>query len=181
MIRILGWSPEWTAALRRHPQAAAGLTAGLMLCTPVPYLSFVALLGSALLCAGIYGRNEPLQLLLLPRMGASRLLVGKIRTAWRNYFGATLPLAVAATAFHPRAAWMAALWLPLAAWALAYVVLAKYARYDPASPASSASPAARSGLAGIVLPPLLPVTLWLTIRYALDAERNLDRYLYDYD
>lgn len=181
LLRLLGYSPEWTGALRRHRAAAASVAAALLLCTPVPYLPFGALLLAAVACRGLYRRHEDPALLTLPRMGASRLLVGKILAAWRNYFALTLPAALAAAVFHPRTAWIAAAWAPLAALALAYAVLAKYARYDPCSPSAGASQAERWGAAGVLLPPLLPLTLWLTVTYALAAERNLDRYLYDYD
>ena len=151
---LLGYSPEWTAGVRRHPGLAAALAA------------------AALLCAGLYARNEPLPLLLLCECSGARLLVCKIGTAWRNYFLAAL---------HPRTAWLAALWLPFAALLLAYAVLAKYARYDPAIPETPLPAATRLGFAGFLVPVFLPVTLCLTVSYAVRAERNLDRYLYDYD
>ena len=78
-------------------------------------------------------------------------------------------------------AWLAALWLPFAALLLAYAVLAKYARYDPAIPETPLPAATRLGFAGFLVPVFLPVTLCLTVSYAVRAERNLDRYLYDYD
>ena len=76
---------------------------------------------------------------------------------------------------------LAALWLPFAALLLAYAVLAKYARYDPAIPETPLPAATRLGFAGFLVPVFLPVTLCLTVSYAVRAERNLDRYLYDYD
>ena len=41
--------------------------------------------------------------------------------------------------------------------------------------------AERFGLAGFILPVLLPLSLGLMVSYALRAERNLNRYLHDYD
>ena len=105
----------------------------------------------------------------------------KIGTAWRNYFLAALPAAALTAALHPRTAWLAALWLPFAALLLAYAVLAKYARYDPAIRETPLPAATRLGFAGFLVPVFLPVTLCLTVSYAVRAERNLDRYLYDYD
>ena len=69
----------------------------------------------------------------------------------------------------------------VAALLLAYAVLAKYARYDPAIPETPLPAATRLGFAGFLVPVFLPVTLCLTVSYAVRAERNLDRYLYDYD
>ena len=37
------------------------------------------------------------------------------------------------------------------------------------------------GAAGFLIPPLLPLSLCFVVSYLLRAERNLDRYLYDYD
>ena len=178
---LLGYSPEWTAGVRRHPGLAAALPAATIGCAFVPYAGFPALAAAALLCAGLYARNEPLPLLLLCECSGARLLVRKIGTAWRNYFLAALPAAALTAALHPRTAWLAALWLPFAALLLAYAVLAKYARYDPAIPETPLPAATRLGFAGFLVPVFLPVTLCLTVSYAVRGERNLDRYLYDYD
>ena len=141
----------------------------LLVCACIPYAGFPALYLAAAACGAFYAANEPLQLLLLPGKGAARLLARKIFTAWRNYFLMTAPFAVLALLAQPRSAWMAAAWAPLAALALLYFVAAKYARYD------------RLGAAGFLIPPLLPLSLCLVVSYLLRAERNLSRYLYDYD
>ena len=60
-------------------------------------------------------------------------------------------------------------------------VAAKYARYDAAVDAPRWPLAARLGAAGFLVPPLLPLSLCLVVSYLLRAERNLSRYLYDYD
>ena len=44
-----------------------------------------------------------------------------------------------------------------------------------------ARPAAKLGAAGFLIPLLLPLSLCLVVSYALRAERNLNRYLHDYD
>ena len=62
-----------------------------------------------------------------------------------------------------------------------YFVAAKYARYDPADESPRWPLAARLGAAGFLIPPLLPLSLCLVVSYLLRAERNLSRYLYDYD
>ena len=152
---LFGGSPEWTAAVV------------LLVCACIPYAGFPALYLAAAACGAFYAANEPLQLLLLPEKGAARLLACKVFTAWRNYFLMTAPFAVLALLAQPRSAWMAAAWAPQAALALLYFVAAKYARYDPADESPRWPLAARLGAAGFLLPPR--------------AERNLSRYLYDYD
>lgn len=92
-ISLLGGSPEWTAALRRHPAAAGTVAAALAVCACVPYTGFPALFLAALLCGTFYTGNEPLQLVLLPETGAARFLAQKTFTAWRNYFLLSLPFA----------------------------------------------------------------------------------------
>lgn len=179
-IGLLGHSPEWTAGIHRHPIVAVLLLLFVAGCCLLPYFGFPALYLAALCCAGLYEDNEPLQLLLLPEQGSSRLLRTKIAEAWRNYFLAAAPFALAAGLLHPETAWLAALWGPLAALMLVYCIVAKYAHYDPAARGGS-STAAQLGLVGFLFPPLLPVSLCLLIRYAVQAESNLDRYLYDYD
>lgn len=76
---------------------------------------------------------------------------------------------------------MVVAWAPLAALALLYFVTAKYARYDAADESPHWPLAARLGAAGFLVLPLLPLSLCLVVSYALRAERNLNRYLYDYD
>lgn len=179
-IGVLGYSPEWTAGIRHRPAIVLAVVLAAAACCTLPYLGFPALYFAALGCAGLYRDHEPLQLLLLPREGSSRLLRSKIAQGWRNYFLAAAPFALAAGVLHPETAWLAALWAPLAALLLLYCVVAKYAHYAPDA-RKGFTAATRFGLAGFLLPPLLPVSLWLLIRYAVQAESNLDRYLYDYD
>ena len=178
---LFGGSPEWTAGVRRHPTAVVAAAVVLLVCACIPYAGFPALYLAAAACGAFYAANEPLQLLLLPGKGAARLLARKIFTAWRNYFLMTAPFAVLALLAQPRSAWMAAAWAPLAALALLYFVAAKYARYDPADESPRWPLAARLGVAGFLLPPLLSLSLCLVVSYLLRAERNLSRYLYDYD
>lgn len=177
----LAYSPEWTAGLRRHPIAVGALLLGCLGCATLPYAGFPALCVAALCCCELYADNEPLSLLLLAERGSARLLVGKITTAWRNYLLAALPAALLAAALYPDKIWLAALWLPYAMLALMYAVLAKYARYDPATERPTLPGATLIGYLGFLVPFLLPVTLTLIVAYALRAERNLNRYLYDYD
>ena len=127
----LGGSPEWTAGLRRHP-AALWITVGLLtLCTLLPVAGFPGLYVAAVACGAFYLDDEPLELLRLPELNAGRLLVHKVLTAWRNYFLLTLPFTLLAILAHPRTAWIAAAWAPLATLALLYAVVAKYAHYAP--------------------------------------------------
>lgn len=177
---LFGGSPEWTAGVRRHPTAVVATAVVLLVCACIPYAGFPALYLAAAACGAFYAANEPLQLLLLPGKGAARLLARKIFTAWRNYFLMTAPFAVLALLAQPRSAWMAAAWAPLAALALLYAVVSKYARYQP-DRTPRRPLAARLGAAGFLIPLLLPLSLCLVVSYALRAERNLNRYLHDYD
>lgn len=176
----LGGSPEWTAGLRRRPTAVWITAAVLALCILLPVVGFPALYVAAVACGVFYLDNEPLELLRLPELGAGRLLVRKVLTAWRNYFLLTAPFALLAVVAHPRTVWMAAAWIPMAALALFHAVVAKYAHYLPDAP-KHRPVAARFATAGFILPVLLPLTLCLTVSYTLRAERNLNRYLHDYD
>ena len=180
-FRLLGGSPEWIVGMRLHPGSVAATVSALTLCACVPYAGFPALVAAAVGCGAFYRSCEPLQLVLLPEQGAARFLARKVLAAWRNYFLMTAPFAVLALLAQPRSAWMAAAWAPLAALALLYFVAAKYARYDPADESPCWPLAARLGAAGFLIPPLLPLSLCLVVSYLLRAERNLSRYLYDYD
>ena len=170
---LLAGSPEWTVGLRRHLTAVWFAAGGLILCILLPGAGFPGLYVAAVAVGAFYHDCEPLEVLRLPEMNASRLLV-------RKDFLLTAPFALLAIVAHPRTAWMAVAWAPLAALALLYAVVAKYVRYVPEN--SARRPVAeRLGIAGFLIPILLPLSLCLTVSYALRAERNLNRYLDDYD
>ena len=177
---LFGGSPEWTAGVRRHPTAVVAAAVVLLVCACIPYAGFPALYLAAAACGAFYAANEPLQLLLLPGKGAARLLARKIFAAWRNYFLFAVPYAAVIVLRHPDTCWMAAGWASLAALALLYAVVSKYARYQP-DRTPRRPLAARLGAAGFLIPLLLPLSLCLVVSYALRAERNLNRYLHDYD
>lgn len=180
-ILRLGYAPEWIAGIRRRPRTvAAAWAATAAACVVSGFGGFALLSLAAAAAAGFYTVREPLPLVLLPEVRASRFLARKVAAAWGLYFAATLPAALIAALLHPAEAWLAAVWAPLAALMLCYAVLAKYARYDANKPLRQPA-AAWFGLAGFYLPVLLPLSLALTVSYALRAERNLDRYLHDYD
>ena len=90
----LAGSPEWTVGLRRHLTAVWFAAAGLILCILLPAAGFPALYVAAIACGGFYHDCEPLRMLQLPEMNASRLLVRKVLTAWRNYFLLAIPFAL---------------------------------------------------------------------------------------
>lgn len=177
---LFGGSPEWTAGVRRHPTAVVATAVVLLVCACIPYAGFPALYLAAAACGAFYAANEPLQLLLLPEQGAARFLARKVLAAWRNYFLFAVPYAAVIVLRHPDTCWMAAGWASLAALALLYAVVSKYARYQP-DRTPRRPLAARLGAAGFLIPLLLPLSLCLVVSYALRAERNLNRYLHDYD
>lgn len=179
-FRLLGGSPEWIAGFRLHFNAVVAVIAALVLCASIPWAGFPALYLAAVGCGALYTENEPLQLLLLPEKSAARLIAHKVFAAWRNYFLFAAPYAVVIVLRYPGTRWIAAAWAPLAALVLLYFVVSKYARYEPGS-TPRRSLAARLGVAGFLVPPLLPLSLCLVVSYALRAERNLNRYLHDYD
>lgn len=179
-FRLLGGSPEWIAGFRLHFNAAVAVISALVLCASIPWAGFPALYLAAVGCGVFYRNNEPVQLLLLPEKSAARLIAHKVFAAWRNYFLFAAPYAVVIVLRYPGTRWIAAAWAPLAALVLLYFVVSKYARYEPGS-TPSRSLAARLGVAGFLVPPLLPLSLCLVVSYALRAERNLNRYLHDYD
>lgn len=179
-FRLLGGSPEWIAGMRLHFNAAVAVIAALVLCASIPWAGFPALYLAAIACGAFYRGNEPVQLLLLPEKSAARLIAHKVFAAWRNYFLFAAPYALAIVLLHPGTRWIAAAWAPLAALVLLYFVVAKYARYEPGSTPRRPL-AAKLGTAGFLVPPLMPLSLCLVVSYALRAERNLNRYLHDYD
>ena len=174
-FRLLGGSPEWIAGMRLHPGSVAATVSALTL-----YAGFPALVAAAVGCGAFYRSCEPLQLVLLPEQGAARFLARKVLAAWRNYFLFAVPYAAVIVLRHPDTCWMAAGWASLAALALLYAVVSKYARYQP-DRTPRRPLAAKLGAAGFLIPLLLPLSLCLVVSYALRAERNLNHYLHDYD
>ena len=129
-FRLLGGSPEWIAGMRLRPGSVAATVSA-------PHTLRLRALRRI---SGPRGRSggmralpscEPLQLVLLPEQGAARFLARKVLAAWRNYFLFAVPYAAVIVLRHPDTCWMAAGWASLAALALLYAVVSKYARYQP--------------------------------------------------
>ena len=145
-FRLLGGSPEWIAGMRLHPGSVAATVSALTLCACVPYAGFPALVAAAVGCGAFYRSCEPLQLVLLPEQGAARFLARKVLAAWRNYFLFAVPYAAVIVLRHPDTCWMAAGWASLAALALLYAVVSKYARYQPDPPPAAGRQTGRRGI-----------------------------------
>ncbi len=76
-------------------------------------------------------------------------------------------------------------WIALAilvsAVGIALSVLVKYALYNPENRKVDVPLAAAVGMAGIIIPPFLPVTLLMPWAYYGAARENLNRYLHAYN
>jgi len=147
----------------------------------LPFVSVAILLVFAFLMAGAYIENEPLEMVLLPEVSARRFLARKVWAGAAFFVRLNAPALVLYAAFNPRTAGLSLAVPAVALAGIALMVFVKYASYDPAEMESSAQKVAALGMAGVVISPLLPVTLALACLYYRPARETLNKYLHVYD
>lgn len=173
-------SYEWIGGIRSNLFLVAALLLFAIGTCFVPVLPLFVLLVFAIVCTTFYQENEPVELLCLGELPPGRFLAHKLGTAFRNYYTVCLPVLLLYLLFNTDTWWMVLPFVFLSACALVFCITLKYARYVPNTQRYD-SLTAGIGLAGTVVPVLLPVTLFLCIHYYSLAIDNLDNYLYVYD
>lgn len=159
--------------------ALASLSAAVFCYLPV--MSMAILLIFILLMSGAYTENEPLDMLLLPEVAASKYLAQRVWAGFAFFLKLNAPALALYALFNFDTAWLALAVPTVALIGTALSVFVKYSGYDPAGREVAVPSVVSLGMAGIVVPLFLPVTLALTWRYFHSAKETLNRYLYVYD
>ncbi|NOU45663.1 MAG: hypothetical protein HOO86_01220 [Bacteroidales bacterium] len=128
-----------------------------------------------------YEKGEPYQMILAYEMGTTQFLFHKIRMQLLLFSVLTMPLIAAFLVFHFER-W----YIPIAEYFIfislyIYLILTKYAFYEPNSKSTSAQIFGTIGVFSGIIPVFLPVVWLLSIRFFFKSKENLNIYLNDYN
>lgn len=182
--KLLQWIPEhcfeWRAGFRKNFLWIllvwfAGLATSFLLGT-VPVAIFIL----AIILMGFYEYGEPYPMLIAYEENADRFLWNKIKMHIKLFSVLFVPLFFSFIAFHPDK-W----YIPAAEYVIfislhIYIILTKYAFYQPNMKSHGSQTFGLIGLLGIFFFFLLPVVWILTIYFYFKSKENLNVYLNDY-
>lgn len=143
----------------------------------VPVVIFIL----GILPLSFYEKGEPVQMILAYEMGTSRFIMHKIKMHLALFTILSIPLIIAFLFFHPE------LWyIPIAEFFIfitshIYVILLKYAFYQPNNKSNAAQVFVLIGAIGMIIPVFIPVIWLLSIRFYFKSRENLNFYLNDYN
>lgn len=128
-----------------------------------------------------YEKGEPYQMILAYEMGTNQFLFHKIKMQISLFSVLTMPLIAAFMVFHYER-W----YIPIAEYFIfislyIYLILTKYAFYEPNSKSTSAQVFGSIGAFSGIIPVFLPVIWLLSIRFFFKSKENLNFYLNDYN
>jgi hypothetical protein len=146
----------------------------------VPFLSLILLLLLVLIMGNAYLENEPLDMLLLPELSASKYLWMKVRAGWVLFLKLSVPTLLLYALFNFGTAYFIVVPLVVGFVGVMLSVFVKYSLYEPRE--EILVPLTVSiGMVGIVIPLLILIPLLMAWRYYYSAKDNLKQYLYVYN
>lgn len=172
---------EWKAGLRKYLILIAllwvvGLSTSFFVAS-VPIVIFIL----GILPLSFYEQSEPYQMITAFEISATKLLFRKIKYQVLLFSGLSIPLIASFVVFHydkwyiPTAEYFIFISLHV------YLILTKYAFYEPDSRSSAVQVFGTLGALGIIIPVFIPVVWLLSIRFYFKSRQNLNFYLNDYD
>ncbi|MDR1880117.1 MAG: hypothetical protein LBQ78_04225 [Tannerellaceae bacterium] len=155
----------------------AGAFVGLLL----PYLSFAMLWVYTVALSGCFRDGEPVAVLCSRERPAGRFIGRKLGVNLRLFALSVAPVCLLYTAIRPGDWWLALFFFVMAILNVALFILMKYALYRPGAKITGGQVSLFLSMAGMLLPFLAPVTLFLLVRYAVMAKQHLTPHLYVYN
>jgi hypothetical protein len=143
----------------------------------VPIVLFIL----GILPLSFYEKGEPYQMIVVYEMGTNQFLFHKIKMQLLLFSILTLPLIAAFMVFHHEMWYIPIVEYFIFISLLIYLILTKYAFYEPNSKSPSAQVFGAIGALGGIIPVFLPVVWLLSIRFFFKSKENLNVYLNDYN
>jgi hypothetical protein len=128
-----------------------------------------------------YEKGEPYQMIIACEMRASQFLFHKIKMQITMFSVLSIPLIAAFLVFHPEIWYIPVIEYLIFISLYIYLILTKYAFYEPNSKSTSAQVFGAIGAFGGIIPVFLPVVWLLSIRFFFKSKENLNIYLNDYN
>ena len=141
----------------------------------------VVLFFLGILPLGFYERGEPVQMVLAYEMGAVSFILHKIKMQVVLFTILSMPLILAFCIFHPDIWYIPVLEFLVLITSQGYLVLVKYAFYQPNTKPGGAQVFGLLGTIGLIIPILIPLVWLLSVRFYFKSVSNLNFYLDDYN
>lgn len=172
---------EWKAGIRQTlfiliPIWVIGLFTSFFIGS-VPIALFIL----GVMSFSYYEKGEPYQMIIAYEMGTILFLLHKIKMQISLFSILSLPLIVVFLVFHPET-W----YIPIIEYFIfislsIYLILTKYAFYEPNSKSTSAQIFGAIGALGGIIPVFLPLVWIMSIRFFFKSKENLNFYLNDFN
>ena len=128
-----------------------------------------------------YEKCEPIQMLLAYEKGTNWFLIHKIKIHIVLFTTLSIPLIIAFLLFHPDKWYIPVIEYFILINSHIYVILTKYAFFQPNSKSSGAQAFGLIGAIGMIIPVFIPLIWLLSIRFYFKSRENLNFYLNDYN
>ena len=172
---------EWKAGLRKYffiivPAWILALITSPFIAS-VPIVIFLI----GLLTISFFEIGEPLQVLMSYELSSKKLLYLKVKRQFQLFSITTAPLIGVFLIFHFDKWYIPLIEYIIFAFLHLYVIMTKYAFFEPNKKSIAAQTYNGIGVLGIAIPFFIPVIWLLTIRFYLKSIINLNNYLNDYN
>ena len=171
---------EWISGIRRNALSMGSIFVIGLLISPAKFLPLVVLWVLTAFVASFFQECEPLNMLTATFVNPpSRFLRSRLARHSALLVAFFLPVIAVNGWFNPELIWLSLIFVVLQVTVLWFAILLKYARYEPRQRlAGNSIPVAFASLS-TVLPFLLPVSLFMSLRYFRIGAHNLGTYVHD--
>lgn len=172
---------EWKAGIRKYLIITI-ITWSLGLLTSF----FIGSVPAAIFIFGIlswdfYEKCEPIEMILSFELGPTKFIMNKIKNQVSLYSILVLPLVIAFIIFHTKYWYIPVIEYFLFCMSHIYIILTKYAFYQPNSKPRGAQVFVSIGIMCFIIPVFIPVIWLLSIRFYNKSKENLNLYLNDFN
>lgn len=172
---------EWKAGVRKAffilvPVWLIGFFTSFLIGS-VPVVMFIL----GIIYFSFYETGESIQMIIAYEKGINRFLYQKIKMQIMLYSVVCLPLIAAFIVFHYEIWYVAIAEYLIFISIHTYLILTKYAFYEPNNKSQAAATFGAIGAFGGIIPVFLPVVWILSVRFFFKSRKNLKIYLNDFN
>ena len=179
--RYISREPDLVFLYRKYALLFSVLLTLAMAFSFIRGVSIILLLFVLLLFSEAFIHNEAIDILRVSHLSPQSFIKNKVFHFLICYFFLSLPILFVYSFFNKDTIVFSLLVPIIATFGFFYLVVSKYAYYDPKYPSSKPNTAMQIGIVGLFFPVLLPITIFLAISNYTKALDNLKDYLYDFN
>jgi hypothetical protein len=140
----------------------------------------VAILILGFVILSFYESCEPYQMIIASEKSSSKFLLHKIKSQTLIFTFITLPLIIAFVLFNAEYWYIVVIEHFLLTTLHIFIILTKYAYYEPNTKSSAAQTIGGIGVLGTLIPVFIPVVWIMTVVFYYRSKENLNYYLNDF-